>query len=185
MSKDFLPKSIAFSKLSKKERHLFYIVIAVLLVFLMERFVFRNIYSQLTTLNNQISRLQLNYQKARALITNREEIEKTAQEYKSYLQAKSSEGDDSLSQILSLLETLARKNSIALSDIKPSQSVKQTQSYLVYTVDLGLQGSPEQVMRFVADLQEAEFLFEVERANLTPIEDVLQLKMKLSSAVFK
>ncbi|MGD9014575.1 MAG: type 4a pilus biogenesis protein PilO, partial [Candidatus Omnitrophota bacterium] len=142
-------------------------------------------YSQLTTLNNQISRVQLDYQKAKSLIANRQEIEKTAQEYKSFLQTKSSGGDDSLSQILSLLEALARKNDIALSDIKPSQSVKQTQSYLVYTVDLGLNGNPEQVMRFVADLQEAEFLFEVERANLTPIEDALQLKMKLSTAVFK
>ncbi|MGD9015483.1 MAG: hypothetical protein PVI33_05630, partial [Candidatus Omnitrophota bacterium] len=95
MSKDFLPKSIAFSKLSKKERRLFYIVIAVLTIFLMERFVFRNIYSQLTTLNNQISRVQLDYQKAKSLIANRQEIEKTAQEYKSFLQTKSSGGDDS------------------------------------------------------------------------------------------
>jgi len=185
MIKDFLPKSLAFSKLSKKERHLFYVVLALSAIFLMERFVLRNIYTQLTYLNNRIARLQLNYQKAKSLIANKEEIRKTIEEYKNYLEAKSSEGEDSLSQILSLLEAIARRNSIALSDIKPSQSIKQTKNCLVYAVDLGLQGDPEKIMRFIADLQQAEFLFEVERANLMPLEDSLQLKMTLSTAIFK
>jgi hypothetical protein len=185
MIKDFLPKSLAFSKLSKKERSLFYVVLALLAIFLMERFVLRNVFTQLTYLNNRIARLQLNYQKAKSLIANKEEIINTIEKYKNYLEAKSSEGEDSLSQILSLLEAVARKNNIALSDIKPSQSIKQTKNSLVYTVDLGLQGSPEKIMHFIADLQKAECLFEIERANLIPLEDSLQLKMTLLTVIFK
>ena len=185
MKKDFLPKSFAFSKLSKKERRLFYLVLALVALFLMERFIFRNIHAQLTTLNSRIIRLQMNLQKARTLILNKEAILKTAAGYKTYLDEKFSEEEDPLSQILSMLESIARKSSIVLSDIKPAQSVKQTASYLIYSVDLGLQGNPEKVMRFIAALQEADFLFEVERANLAPVEDSLQLKMKLSTVVFK
>ncbi|MFC1658621.1 hypothetical protein ACFL1D_04450 [Candidatus Omnitrophota bacterium] len=183
--KSFLPKSFSLSKLSAKERRLFYVMAALLLAFIMQRFVVRNIYSEITTLSNRIARLQLNYQKAQSLIANKEEILQAAEKYEDYLKAGVGEGEDSLSQILSLLESIARQNNLVLSDIKPGQSARESPSHLSYSIDLGLQGSPQQIMRFIADLQKADVLFRVERANLIPAEGSLQLKLQLSSVVLK
>lgn len=177
-------KRFLSARISKRERYLFYGVVIIVVCLCLERFVFHNIFSQLNLLNRKIQMLELNYQKAKTLINNKEIIMKAVTVYKDYLSSPLSSQENPLSSILSHIESLARKNAGVLVDMKPGQKVTKTSTHSTYTLEIGLQGNLSQVTNFIADLQKSNILVELERASLTPKEELLQLKAKLSVIVF-
>ncbi len=182
--KDILSK-LSLNQLSKKERYLAYAIAVLLLIYVLERFVFSSIFSELGSLENKIRLLRRRNNEARLLIANKEAIVKYAVQYNKYLQTKTVEGSDSLSQILSLLESIARNNNIALSDIKPGQTLSKTSSYSVYSISIGLQGSLTKVTNFIAALHESDVIFDIEKTSIKMADGLLQLKMEISTVVFK
>ena len=87
--------------------------------------------------------------------------------------------------IVSLIEQIARKNDITLSDIKPVDPVTKTSNYTAYAINVGLQGSFKQVINFIIGLRQADVLFDIKKANLKVVEGSLQLKISLLSYIFK
>jgi Tfp pilus assembly protein PilO len=184
MNLNNLFKRFIAGKLSTRERYLFYGVIFLVGAFCLERFVFHNIFLQLNLLNKKTAMLKLNYQKAKTLIANKEIITEAGESYKKYLDSPLSKQQNPLSDILSHIESLARKNGGVLIDMKPGQQISKTSTHSTYTIEVGLQGNLSQVSNFIADLQKSNLLIEVERISLTPKEELLQLRAKLSVFVF-
>lgn len=128
--------------------------------------------------------LELNYQKAKILIANKEKIMEAAVVYKEHLDSPLSSLQNPLSVILSDIESLASKSGGALLDMKPGQKVSKTLTHSIYTIDIGLQGNLTEVTKFIVDLHESNLLAQLDRAALAPRENLLQLKAKLSVVVF-
>jgi len=178
-------KRFSIDRLSKKERCLFYAVIALGCIFLFERFISGNIIAELKILNKKIVMQQIVNQKAKALIKNKQAIIKQASMYANYLSAEPGAGRDSLSRILTILEIIARKNNITLSDIKPNQLIRQAPGYSIYDVGITFQGSLKLVTHFIADLQDSDVIFDIQKVNIKTLEDSLQMKLELSAIIFK
>ena len=128
--------------------------------------------------------LNLNDEKARTLIANKEIIINTAATYKDYLDSPLNSQQNPLSDILSYIESLARKTGGTILDMKPGKEANKTSIYSTYTIEIGLQGTLSQITNFIVDLQKSDILVEVQRATLIPKEDQLQFKAKLSVFVF-
>ena len=177
-------KRFSSGAISKRERYLFYGVITLVVIFIFQQFIFRNIILQLNSLNRKIAVLQINYQKAKTLVANEDTIKRAAGGYKQYLQSELSGQKNPLSSILSQIESLARESGSTLVDMKPAQQESQTSAYATYTIDIGLQGNLVQLLNFISGLQKSNILIEIQKATLVPKEDQLQLKAKLSVVVF-
>ncbi len=171
-------------RVSKREYYLFYGVVILVICFCMERFVFYNIFSQLNLLDRKVAMLSVNYRKAKTLVANKEIIMKAATVYKDYLESPLSAQQNPLSNILSHIESLARKNGGILIDMKPGKGVVKISTHKVYTIEIGLLGSLVQVTNFIADLQKDDILMEIDMATFTLKEELLQLEARLSVIVF-
>ncbi|MFH1678283.1 MAG: hypothetical protein ABH914_01535 [Candidatus Omnitrophota bacterium] len=171
-------------KLSKRERFLFYGVLMITAFFCLERFVFRNIFLQLDLSNKKIIILNLKYQRAKALIANKEIIINAAQAYKDYFDSSLGSQQNPLATILSHIESLAREGGGVIVEMTPGQQVTKASTHSIYTIDIVLQGDLSQVSAFIVDIQKSNFLMEISRATIIPKEQLLQFKAKLSVFVF-
>jgi len=178
--KKFLP-----DKLSKNERFLLNGVCIVLVVFFLDRFAVQSIRDRGEQLNEEIKKQELSYKKRSALLSNKEKIEQRFVEYGKYLQTKKGSDEDSLADIFSYLESLARKNNLTLVDVKPNNENSESEYLVSYPIEVEVEASLNLLLDFFYELSEGVPMVDIKKVSLKVKADVLETKFDLETYIFK
>jgi len=155
-----------FSGLSKRERHILYIVIVVITAAFFDRVVLRQIMNRLNKLNREILTYQRRLQHFLYVSSQEKEIIKEHERYTQHVKQSYSDGEEK-SQLLSEIEKLARKSSVFLADIKPG-SVTKFGSYKEYTVEIETESEISSLVDFIYQLERSPRLLRVKSFRITP-----------------
>ncbi len=155
-------------RLSKREKYVFYILIAVLIAVFFDRVILRQVMDRLSKLNSEILIQEKKLQKSLYILSQENSITKEHEKYTKHVQQTRSD-EEERAGLLSEIEKLARKSSVFLADIKPSLTEK-TEPYKKYTVELKIESEIGYIIDFIYQLEKSPRLFRVKDFHLTPKE---------------
>lgn len=178
-------RKFSLAKLGKRERYFVYLICVLLILFLLNRFIFQSIANTLKHLNEETAKQELIYKRSLGLVSNREDILSYFENYKKYLSSQKESIRDSLPQILSYLESSARKNNVTVIDVKPKKKVTENVYSFHYSIELALEAGLSSILDFFYELNKGNFLIDTKEVSIGLKEDTIQLKVELESIIFK
>ncbi len=156
-----------WDKLSKKEKIGLSIAFVFLAVAFLDRFLISPVRTKFNALNQQIRTSEKQLGSDMRNINQREFISEEYEQYLPYVRRSGSD-EEEVAKILGEIESLARKSSVYLVDMKPRKP-REVEFYKEYTVEIEAEGRMESLMSFIYQLNTSSQLLRVEtlRLNLT------------------
>lgn len=162
-----LKSILAFiSKLSKRERTIFYLTSVIVGVVLLDRLVMSPILSKIYALNEMISTQEDSIEQSLLIVMQEKRIEGESEQYTPYLSEPQGE-EKEVTAFLKEVENIAKKSSVYLVDIKPAGKDVEGVSTR-YFVKLNLEAQMEQVFTFFHNITNYAKLLKIESYNITP-----------------
>lgn len=152
------------SHLSKREKIILYLCLAMAFIFLIYNFALEPIKKKMQDLNQKVEIKQVKLEKNLAVLSKKEKIEKKYAKYEKNMQAKGAD-EEEIAAFLSEIESLAQKNGLRINDMKP-RPTKTVDFYKKFTVDLQAEGGIKQITQFIYQLQNDPELLRVDRLRL-------------------
>jgi len=149
---------------SKRERLLFIIVAVVIIASLSYSLIIDPLYNKLKTLEEEIEAKEIRLTKNIRLIAERDAINEEFNKYSQQLKVKSTD-EEEMASVLSEIERIGKSSGVYLNDVKP-QPIKDNQFYRVLSVEIKFQASPDNLSKFIYDLQSSPFLLKVKRLQI-------------------
>ncbi|MCX5678722.1 MAG: type 4a pilus biogenesis protein PilO [Candidatus Omnitrophica bacterium] len=140
-----------FYKLSKKEKIGLMAAIVVIALMLIDRLVISPIGNRIQRIDQEIKFSEKKLSRDLRNMNNKDIIEREYKKYKNYVKKSSVSDEEDVANILGEIEGLARSSSVSLVDIKP-QAPKRADFYKEYAIEVEVEGSMEQVITFLHDL---------------------------------
>ncbi|MFH1189731.1 MAG: type 4a pilus biogenesis protein PilO [Candidatus Omnitrophota bacterium] len=140
-----------FYKLSKKERVGLLAALAVIMVVLVDKLVISPVGDKVLHISQEIKFSEKKLSRDLRNINNKDLIESEYKKYKNYVKKSSASDEEDVANILGEIEGLARSAAVNLIDIKP-QATKQADFYKEYAIAVEVEGSMEQVITFLHNL---------------------------------
>jgi Tfp pilus assembly protein PilO len=154
------------SHLSKRERSIFYAVVLVVSLVLLDRLIINPIYSKIGSLDKEIREKESDVKKNIRIVSQKDQIIAESAKYSSFLNAAVSE-EEEVTSILKEVETIANKNSVYMSNMKPGSSKKIGLSKK-YTVNLDCEAQMEQLTEFMYNIENSNKLLTIEKYEISP-----------------
>ncbi|MDD5282302.1 MAG: type 4a pilus biogenesis protein PilO [Candidatus Omnitrophica bacterium] len=171
------------SRLSKKERRLFYITVAVVAIVFLERVVFKPVMNKLENFNGKISLEEKKLEKSMHILGQESAI---TSEYEKFAQSIKQEQSDeeTLAILLSSIEKMANSVSVFILDMKPG-TVEKAEFYKKYTVKIEAEAKISNLTDFIYQLENSPKLLRVSDFRLTPQkkETVLKISMTVTEVL--
>ena len=155
------------TKLSKRERAVFYSAVFVVLLLLLDRSIIYPVYSKIKSLNTQIKDKEIGIVKDMRILAQKERIEAEAKKYASYASQTEAE-EEAMTAFLKEIEELANKSSLYVVDMKPQGVKEEKNKSIKYMITLSCEGQMEQVMNFMYNVENSNSLLTVERYQMGP-----------------
>ena len=152
------------SGLSKRERYILYLCIAIVLGCLLYGFVLEPLALKWIKLNQKILSQKIRLEKNYRIIANKDIIKKEYQRYANYVKTVDSD-EEVIAALLQEIENLARNCNVRINDIKPKE-VKDLRFYKRFTIEIESEGQIEQLSKFIYQLQKSSQLLRVQRLHL-------------------
>lgn len=171
-------------KLSKRERTFFYLSVSLIMIMVLQRFVFQPLSDKLTTLEQEIRAREVSLIKGLRVDKQRDQILKEHKRYEGYLKIGGSD-EEIISQFLREIERLGRESGVSLLDIKP-QSTNKKSIYKEYIIEVRLEAPMKDVIGFLYHLNNSSLLLKVEKFILNLKDestDILKISMLISGIV--
>ena len=168
-------KKNIFSRLSKRGKALFYIVVTIIVVFFFDKGVLQPIMNKLNQLNKEILFQEKKLQKFTHTLSREDSIIKEHRKITQHLKQELSD-EKEIAELLSEIEKLASKCSVFLSDIK-SGPTKEVKPYKRFTVEIKVKTEITYLVDFIYQLEASERMLRVREFYLTHSEK--------DSAIFK
>lgn len=163
------------SRLSRREKYIFYIALAGILVVFFDRIVVQQVINKLNTLNREIRIHEKRLQRSLYILSREDLITLEHRRYTKDLKQIYSDEEEK-SKLLSQIEKLARKSAVFLVDIKPGV-VERVGPYKRYKVNIEV----ESEIAFLAD-----FIYQLERSpRLLRVADFRLVPKKKRSPILK
>jgi len=154
------------SRLSPRERVIFYATVGVLVIVFLDRAVMSPILSKIDQLNESIQAEEDEIEQGMVIVDQEKRIEKESAMYTAYLSQPQSE-EKEVTAFLSEVEDIAKRSSVYITDIKPSG--KDTEHASVrYFIKLNFEAQMEQVVNFFYTLSNFEKLIMIEDFQVRP-----------------
>jgi len=154
------------SRLSKRERAIFYATVFIVVFFLLDRLVLSPILSKIGELNATIQSQEDAIEQSLLIVTQEERIKGESGQYASYLSTPQAE-EKEITAFLKEVENIAKKSSVYLIDIKPAgQNVDGTSTR--YFAKLNFEAQMEQVFHFFHSVTNYEQLLKIEGYEISP-----------------
>jgi len=154
------------ARLSKRERIIFYVTVTVVGLVLLDRMVLSPILAKVKSLGETIQAKEEAIEQSLLIVNQEKRIEGESSRYASYL-SKPQEEKKAITAFLKEVETLAKKSSIYLTDIKPAG--KEVDGAVVhYMVKLNFEAQMEQVFNFFYNVTNFEQLIKIENYQIKP-----------------
>lgn len=155
--------------LSKREFAILRIALALLLFVVLFNIFLKPVLTQNEILNKEIRLTEQKIKKYKALLENKERLEKKYQKYM-LPENEFTQKADSLVAALSDLENLAKSSNIAIIDMRP-QAARKNDLYHEMPVDLRLEGGIEGYLDFIYKLENSFNLLRIQKFQLTTAEN--------------
>ncbi len=172
-------------QLSRRERLILYACIIVIISAIFYSLVVEKIINTWSNLNLKIVRAEKELFKNHRLIRKEKDISDEYEKYISYMKSDPArENEEMASSILVEIETLARKNNVTTTDIKPL-GVKSIDFYKNYIFEVSAEASIEHLTKFIYDMQTSSKILIVEHLSLTAKKsgsDILHAEMRIVHA---
>ena len=154
------------SRLSKRERIIFYATVIAVALVLSDRLILAPILSKIEELNATIRSEEEAIEQSLVIITQEGRIEKESEQYASYL-SKPEVEEKIITAFLKEVENLAKQSSVYLIDIKPAgQDADGTSTR--YFAKVNFEAQMEQVVNFFHSITNAEELLKIESFEISP-----------------
>lgn len=154
------------AKLSGRERVIFYATVTVVILVLLDRVILTPIISRISYLNETIRVQEEGIEQSLLIVNQEKRIEDETNRYATFLSQSQNEEKDT-TVFLQEVETIAKKSSIYLTDIKPSgKGVKGDATQ--YFLRLSFEAQMEQVFNFFYNVSNYEQLLKIEEYQIRP-----------------
>jgi Tfp pilus assembly protein PilO len=154
------------TRLSKRERTIFYVTVGVISLVLLDRMVLSPILAKINSLGETIQAKEEAIERSLLIVTQEKRIEGEKNLYSTYLSKPQAE-EKTITAFLQDVETLAKKSSIYLTDIKPSGKGAEGE-VVQYFVKLSFEAQMEQVFNFFYNVSSFENLIRIEDYQIRP-----------------
>ncbi len=171
------------SRLSKKEKRLFYITVAIVSIVFLDRAVFKPVINKLESFNGKISVEEKKLEKSMLILAQEQAI---TSEYKKFAENIKQEQSDeeAIAILLSYLEKMANSVSVFILDMKPAP-VEKSEFYKKYAVKIEAEAKISNLTDFIYQLENSPKLLRVSDFRLTPQkkETVLKINMTVTEVL--
>lgn len=178
--------TMIFSSLSKREKIIFIISCVLICISISYRIILEPIVKKWFGLNNQIAAKQVKLKKDIKLLNRYESIKGEYQKYASLIKGPQSD-EQQMAAVLSEIENLARKSNVYVSALKP-RTIKDADFYQRFIVELELDTSVADLMKFFYHLQGSPQLLKVESMEINAKsgqKDSIKAYLVISKILFK
>lgn len=153
-----------FRKFNKRERTLALIIAVLLLLFLFKVLIFSPLINKLSSVKDDIERLQLAIRKYLAVEREKDIILAERKRIEKYLNLKGTD-EEKMASILSRIEQEARKAGLSIQDMNPGNISGPRPG--IYSVQLRAEADLEKIFDFIYNLENADILLKIEKLNLS------------------
>jgi len=154
------------SRMSKRERTIFYATVFIVGTLLLDRMVLTPIFSKIKQLDETISHQEETVEQSLIIVTQEKRIEAESSRYASYLNEPQTE-EKEITAFLKEVENIAKRSSVYLIDIKPSGKDVDGVSTR-YFVKLNFEAQMEQVFHFFYNITNFKQLLKLESYQINP-----------------
>ena len=172
------------TKLSKRERTIFYVTIAIVGLGFMDKFILSPIFKKITHLTEVIDEQEKEIRQSMIIVSEEDRIEEETKIYKSYLSASQTE-EKAITEFLKEVENIAKQSSVYLVDMKPTAKSEDGAS-TKYFVRLNFEAQMEQVMNFFYYVSMFQQLIKIDEYQLRPKTEgssIISCDLLISKAV--
>lgn len=154
------------SRLSKRERYIVYISVAILACVFLDKVVFRPVLRKLEDLNRQILIQGKKLEKSMHILLQENSITGEYEKYAQHINQERSD-EEEIGVLLSSIEKMAKKASVFLVDMKPSP-VESWEFYKKYTIKIEAEAKISYLADFIYQLGKSPQLLRVAELRLSP-----------------
>ncbi|MFC1666928.1 type 4a pilus biogenesis protein PilO [Candidatus Omnitrophota bacterium] len=154
------------SRLSQREKLVFYGAIFFISLTLLDRFLIHPIFSKMEELDKEIREKESGIKKSLHILAHKDRIVAERKKYSSF-SSSLKPGEEEMTSLLKEIEKLANKSSVYLIDMKPA-GLKKAGSSEKYFINLNCEAQMGQLASFIYDLESSSKLFSVERYRIGP-----------------
>ncbi|MCX5694082.1 MAG: GspMb/PilO family protein [Candidatus Omnitrophica bacterium] len=158
---------VFLGRLSKKDRTIFYVIVAIVSLLILDRAIISPVFSKICSLNKEIQDKQATIKKNLRILTQKDKILAQSSKYSSFLGDSQMTEDEQVTAVLKELESLASKSSVYLIDMKPAGAKGSGSSKKIY-VNLNCEAQMEQLVDFMYNMENSSNLISIEKYQLTP-----------------
>lgn len=152
------------ANLSKRERTLFGLTVAVLFLSLLYNLTLQPLGRRWNQLNRRILDREIELKKNIRYLGQKEEVKRIYLQYADYVKKRGSD-EEEMAAFLNAVEKEARVSGIRIADIKP-KPVKALLFYKKYTLEMNCEASMEKYIEFIYHLQRSAQLIRTEKLKL-------------------
>ena len=169
------------SRLSRRERYMLYICVAVIAVVFLDKLIFNPVVSKLEHLNKEIVIHERKLEKSTRISKQDDSITKEYEKYGRHIKQISSD-EETIAILLSNIEKIAKESSVSFLDVKPSPP-EQVGFYKRYVIKIEAEAKINHLVDFIYRLEKAPQLLRVGEFRLSPKaedSDILKIFIVIS-----
>jgi Tfp pilus assembly protein PilO len=173
------------SRLSKREKTVFYAACFFVILTLFDRLIVYPIYSKISSLNNEIKEKESAIVRDMRIFAQKDKILNEAKRYESFTAGPEAE-EEAVTLILKEIENIASKSSLYIIEMKPAGIKEDKNKIKKFIVNLVCEGPMEQIMGFMYSIENFSMLLTIERYQISPKgkeSSIVQCSMIISRAV--
>ena len=155
------------SRLSKRERTIFYVTVLTILLFLLVNFVVYPVYSKINSQNREIKDKEAQIRISLRIVSQKDKILGEGKYFQSFLRKPKTE-EEGMIALLKVVENTANKSSLYVVDMKPGGIKEDKDKTKRYMVTLAGEGQMDQIVDFIFNIESAEELLVVDKYQISP-----------------
>ncbi|MEI6831676.1 MAG: hypothetical protein WCK61_03110 [Candidatus Omnitrophota bacterium] len=153
-------------KLNSKEKILAASILALLILLMLKIFVLGPIYDKTSIYSGEIKQGKVAIRKYMALEHNRTEILKAQKQIEGYSSLKGTD-EEKAAMVISKIEAEARKSNLQILDMNSGGLTKVKGGVTLYRINLSADGQIKNLLDFIAGLEGANILLQVEKLTVS------------------
>lgn len=171
--------------LTKRETSILWLTVAVVIFAIGFNFLSETVLNKNDALNKEISITRVKLKKYLWLLAHKDSIQNKYKQFASLTDLAKEIKKDTLVDVLSELETIARGSNIRILDLRP-QSQKDPSSYREALVDLKTEGTLQDYLKFIYNIENSLSLLRIKRLQLNakPNTQNLEGSFSISRSTF-
>lgn len=166
----------------KREKFLLLIALIVIFFLLCYNFLIEPLLKKVELINQEVGTNELKLKKIKRLLQQKDEIAGLYEQYAKDIKIKGFSDEEEVANFLSYVESLVRQSSVYINDVKP-KPVKNLGSYKRFVFDLEIEGTVENLTKFIYELEKSSEAIRIERLQIsvkTGKEDVLRTDLTIA-----